>query len=220
MRIIAGEWRGRPLLVPGSGTRPTADRVRQILFDILGDRVVGTRVLDLYAGSGSLGLEALSRGAAAAVFVELSRPARVVLERNCAALGAAGRCRILGRPAVAALRSLEREGERFGLILADPPYGEEEAVRLLDHLGATQLRLLPGAGEVIVECGRRETVPQRFGRLERLRRRDIGDTSLHFFSVVPSPGRVTDSELAAAGGDSDRRTAATGGGFEDESGAS
>jgi 16S rRNA (guanine966-N2)-methyltransferase len=121
MRIIAGEWRGRPLETPtGHATRPTADRVREALFSMLTSRL-GTfedlRVADLFAGSGALGLEALSRGAAAATFVESSPDAAATIHRNGDKFGAMGRIQILGGSALA----LGRCGP-FDLIFADPPY--------------------------------------------------------------------------------------------------
>ncbi len=211
MRIVAGEWRGRRLLVPRSGTRPTADRARQILFDILGARTPGARVLDIYAGTGALGFEALSRGAVEAVFVESARRARTALEGNCAALGAESRCRVLPLPAGNALRTLVQGGERFGLILADPPYGEGEAAWILEQVAAVLPGLLEADGTMVVESDRRDPVPVRSGDLERLRRRDVGATTLHFFGIAPLSGSPpAHGETGAAGSDADQHEADTG----------
>lgn len=121
MRIIAGQFRGRPLQAPpGQSTRPTADRVREALFSMLASRLgslEGLRVADLYAGSGALGLEALSRGAAHATFVENDPKAQAAIKANAAKLGVSDKLRILGGSALALPRS-----EPFDLILADPPY--------------------------------------------------------------------------------------------------
>jgi 16S rRNA (guanine966-N2)-methyltransferase len=121
MRIIAGEWRGRKLVAPaGTSTRPTADRARETLFSMLASRLGsfdGLRVADLYAGSGALGLEALSRGAAHATFVENDRAALQAIDANIAALGAAARISMRAMSA-AALPSTEP----FDLVFADPPY--------------------------------------------------------------------------------------------------
>jgi len=122
MRIIAGEWRGRPIEAPpGNATRPTADRVRETLFSMLVSRL-GTfqdlRVADLFAGSGALGLEALSRGAAYATFVERDAAVAAALKRNAEKLDATGRAQILAGSALALPRT-----EPFDLIFADPPYG-------------------------------------------------------------------------------------------------
>jgi 16S rRNA (guanine966-N2)-methyltransferase len=121
MRIIAGEWRGRPIEAPpGQATRPTADRVRETLFSMLASRLGSfedLRVADLFAGSGALGLEALSRGAGSATFVENNSAAAKAIKRNAEALGASDRVQILGGSALALARS-----DPFDLILADPPY--------------------------------------------------------------------------------------------------
>lgn len=121
MRIIAGQFRGRPLQAPpGLGTRPTADRVREALFSMLASRLGSfedLRVADLYAGSGALGLEALSRGAAHATFVEPDATAQDAIKANAAKLGVEDRIRVLGGSALALPRS-----EPFDLIVADPPY--------------------------------------------------------------------------------------------------
>ena len=123
MRVVAGEFKGRRLAAPrGARTRPTADRVREALFSMLGD-VSGARVLDLYAGSGALGIEALSRGAESAVFVERDRAALAALERNLEATGARGEVR---RQDVA--RFLARPEGTFDLVFCDPPYDGAPAV--------------------------------------------------------------------------------------------
>ena len=123
LRIVAGAWGGRRLETPkGEGTRPTADRVREAVFSMLGD-VSGARVLDLYAGSGALGIEALSRGAESAVFVERDRAALTALQRNLEATGARGEVR---RQDVA--RFLARPEGTFDLVFCDPPYDGAPAI--------------------------------------------------------------------------------------------
>ena len=123
MRVVAGEFKGRRLVAPrGSRTRPTADRVREALFSMLGD-VSGARVLDLYAGSGALGIEALSRGAESAVFVERDRAALTALGRNLEATGARGEVR---RQDVS--RFLARPEGTFDLVFCDPPYDGAPAI--------------------------------------------------------------------------------------------
>jgi 16S rRNA (guanine966-N2)-methyltransferase len=130
MRIVAGEFGGRRLAVPkDSRVRPTADRVREAWMSILGGAVAGARVLDLYAGSGALGLEALSRGAASADFVELSAASLGALEANIRALGVNGRASVHRADA---LRYAERlPPAAFDLALADPPYTRDDAARLV-----------------------------------------------------------------------------------------
>jgi len=123
LRIIAGEARGRVLAAPkGLKTRPTQDRVRESLFSILMPRIPGARVLDLFAGSGALGLEALSRGAAHATFVDHSRAAQAAVRRNIEAVGVSGRAALLPCDWREALRRLRPEGARFTLVFLDPPY--------------------------------------------------------------------------------------------------
>ena len=147
MRIIAGTHRGRRLEAPrGSGTRPTSDRAREALFSMLGS-VEGARVLDLFAGSGALGLEALSRGAEAAVFVESERDAVRAIERNLAALHLEGT--IVRRDAVRALRDEVRRGRRYDLVLVDAPYEDWE--RLQGPLAELLPQVLAEDGVLVVE---------------------------------------------------------------------
>ena len=159
MRIVAGAWRGRALHAPpGHATRPTADRVRQALFDMLlhapwGGRglLEGARVLDAFAGTGALGLEALSRGAAFATFIEHDRAALAALRRNIADSGAEARCRVLAVDALHAPR-----GEACGLAFLDPPYGHDLVPRTVAHLRAAGW-IAPGT-LIVAEVGRDETL--------------------------------------------------------------
>jgi 16S rRNA (guanine966-N2)-methyltransferase len=160
MRIVAGAWRGRALAVPpGLTTRPTADRVRQALFDMLlhapwGGRasIEGAHVLDAFAGTGALGLEALSRGAAHATFVERDRAALAVLGANIAACRAADRCMVLAADVLTL-----PAGPACGLVFLDPPYGADLVPRAVTALRAAG-RLAPGA-LVVAETGRDEARP-------------------------------------------------------------
>jgi 16S rRNA (guanine966-N2)-methyltransferase len=126
MRVIAGTYRGRGLKAPrGESTRPTSDRVREALFSILGDRVRDARVLDLFAGSGALGLEALSRGAAHADLVERDRRAAAVARANAEALGLGPEeAAVLGMPARRALEDARGRGAAYDLVFLDPPYAD------------------------------------------------------------------------------------------------
>ncbi len=151
MRIIAGTHRGRRLAAPkGLRTRPTSDRVREAVFSIVGP-VDGARVLDVFAGSGAMGLEALSRGAAHAVFVESDRDASRVVEQNLATLGVSGT--VVRRDAVRALREESARGHRYGLVLVDAPYGDWDALqpRLAELLPA----VLEDDGLLVVETAAR-----------------------------------------------------------------
>jgi 16S rRNA (guanine966-N2)-methyltransferase len=136
MRVIAGEFGGRRLAsVRGPGLRPTADRVREALFSILGDAVKGARVLDLYAGTGALALEAISRGARSATCVERSAGALRALERNVRDLGLQSSVRIERADALSFARGLRGETDRFDLVFCDPPYAEGLAPILEDVVG-------------------------------------------------------------------------------------
>jgi 16S rRNA (guanine966-N2)-methyltransferase len=155
MRIIAGEWRGRVIeAAPGQSTRPTADRVRETLFSMLASRLGSfedLRVADLFAGSGALGFEALSRGAALATFVESDAKAAAIIRRNAEKLRAADRVRILGSSALALPRS-----EPFDLILADPPYAPGSGTAVTKAVADAEW--LARGGWMSVETSRRETL--------------------------------------------------------------
>jgi len=171
MRIVAGSLGGRRFAAPpGSATRPTSDRVREALFSVLGD-LDGARVLDLFAGSGALGMEALSRGAAHATFVERAKPALTVLNANLAALDlGADVAAVAARDALAFLRSASAAGDAYDLIFLDPPY--REAARLgreLDLVG-----VLASGGRVVAESDRRS--PLHLPQLPPTFERRYGDT--------------------------------------------
>lgn len=178
MRVVAGELRGRRLHPPaGTATRPTADRVREAVFSMLGDAVVGARVLDLYAGSGALGIEALSRGAATAEFVDSSRAAVAAVRRNLAELGLEAPVR--RRDALAQLADAAAAGRAYDLVFADPPYDSAGPA------GARLAELLPAVlhqGALIVtESNKRDPLLLPF-RL--LRERTYGDTRIAIHSNV------------------------------------
>lgn len=185
--MIAGSAGGRRLLAPrGQTTRPTSDRVKEALFNVLAPWLEGARVLDLFAGTGALAIEAVSRGAAAAVCVENDAQAWDALRRNVAALGFQGRVRLLRRDARRALRDLAAAGERFDLIVLDPPYGQGwiEAVLPLLLRGA----LLAPGGRIAAEHRRTETPPEQEAaggaRIQRVRRLDYGDTSISLYELL------------------------------------
>ncbi len=181
MRIIAGERKGTILFAPkGLGTRPTLSRVRESLFSILGARMVEARVLDLYAGAGSLGFEALSRGAAWCDFVENSRPALEALQRNAEKLRFNDRCAIHRTEALRWVRA-SPASPPYDLILLDPPYGRGDAAAALEEIG----RHLPMNADALVaaQAGAREAMPERAGRLVLTRREKYGETGLGFYEV-------------------------------------
>jgi 16S rRNA (guanine966-N2)-methyltransferase len=174
VRVIAGTLGGRRLRAPaGRAVRPTSEKVREALFSMLG-ALEGASVLDLFAGTGALGIEALSRGAGSVVFVERDPLALEALRANLQALELRGpAARVLPRDALDALRDARARGDAYDLILVDPPYGRAGALEreLQDLLPA----LLPPGGRVVVECDRRAPISLA---LEVQRERDYGDTSI------------------------------------------
>jgi 16S rRNA (guanine(966)-N(2))-methyltransferase RsmD len=175
VRIVAGTARGRRLAAPaGEGTRPTSDKVRGSIFNILGQFFEGGRVLDLYAGTGSLALEALSRGCAAATCVEASPGAVAVLLENAETCGFAERVTVVRRRVEAALPALLADS--FDLAFVDPPYSEGPGVAL-PSLG----RVLRTGATVVAEHDRRFTPPDRVGALIVVDRRTYGDTRISIY---------------------------------------
>ena len=178
MRVIAGTARGRPLVSPrGTTTRPITDRVKETLFGILGDRVIDARVLDLYAGSGAVGIEALSRGAASCEFVEHDRRAVAAIHENLERAGVAEHASVHAQDV---LRYLDRSREgQFGLVFVDPPYEERAILAPLERLVAG---LVPGA-VVVVKHHWRTPIPEAPG-IARWRERRFGETTLTFLAAT------------------------------------
>ena len=172
MRIVAGAFKGRRLRAPrGVRTRPTTDHVREALFSMLGD-VSGARVLDLFAGSGALGIEALSRGAAAAVFVERDPRAIATIRGNLEAVGAEGRVRRRPAPAYLASHAADQDAP-FDLVFVDPPY--DSAGRLGAPLSERLPRLLSAESRIVTESDKRTPLELR---LPLARERTYGDTRI------------------------------------------
>jgi 16S rRNA (guanine(966)-N(2))-methyltransferase RsmD len=186
MRVIAGSLKGRRLETPTwTGLRPTSDRLRETLFNMLAGRVPGARVLDAFAGTGALGIEALSRGAASAVFVERDVRAAALIERNAARCGVERRCAVIRADFV---RSLAERRERFGpeafdLVLLDPPYELPPEV-VLQGVHA----IVAPAGVVVLEHARRQPAPDVAGALVKTRDRRSGDSLLSFYAKAGDAG--------------------------------
>jgi 16S rRNA (guanine966-N2)-methyltransferase len=181
VRIVGGQLGGRVLRAPtGAATRPTSEKVREALFNILGRIVAleGAQVLDLFAGSGGLGIEALSRGAEHATFVDSARPALAVIRHNLRELGLEGRASVLPIDAIAAARQVPATPYR--VVFVDPPYASDLAVRavLALPLGA----LAPDAA-IVIEHDRRGAPPELLGSLLRTDQRHYGDTWLSFYNA-------------------------------------
>lgn len=194
MRVIAGSLRSRPLLAPaGIDTRPTADRLRETLFNVLTqgavDRVAGAAFLDLYAGSGAVGIEAISRGAASATFVEQGRAAQAVVEKNLANLGLRGSwIRVEKRSVERFLHGSTGKSGVYGVVFLDPPYDQAEEYALtLGTLGGECAELLARGAMVVAEHRRKQALEERYGKLERTRMLHQGDAALSFYEFADAP---------------------------------
>jgi 16S rRNA (guanine(966)-N(2))-methyltransferase RsmD len=181
VRVIAGALKGRTLATPDwEGLRPTSDRLRETLFNVLAPVIEGARVLDAYAGTGAVGIEALSRGAAHVTFVEEDRRALRLIETNLA------RCRVESRHAIirvgfaVAARQLT---EPFDLLFLDPPYG---AATLLQALEIAAPLVRPGA-LLVLEHARRDESPESVGNVSRMRKIESGDSALSFYRQTATP---------------------------------
>ena len=174
-RITAGEWRGRVVGTPtGTGIRPTRSMVRESLFNIVADRVAGARVLDLYAGAGTLGFEALSRGAATATFVDRDPAALRLVATTAERLRCGDRCRLVRASVIAWARRSGREIAAADLCFIDPPYREAELDRVLEILGLSPPAL------VVCEHHEKHRLPTRIGALAPVRAVRHGLTTLTF----------------------------------------
>jgi len=194
MRVVAGELRSRRLhTVAGRETRPTSDRARAGLFDWLGSCVDGARVLDLFAGTGALGIEALSRGASEAVFVERAPAARRVLQRNLDELGLQARARVVGADLSRGLRPLAAKLGVFGLVLADPPYDGLARARLLGD-EALACMLAPD-GVVVIERSARDAAGEPPSKLRLRGSKRYGETAFDWWECAADP--VATSEAFA-----------------------
>jgi len=184
MRVIAGKYRSRTLRsLKGQALRPTSDRLRETLFNILGPTVEGSMFVDLYAGTGAVGIEALSRGARAVTFVEQHAPATALIRRNLESLEIGGKAEILGVDVLRGLERLEARHLHAQFVFLDPPYaatGEYE--RVLEFLGDS-LIVAPD-GRVIAEHLRKRALPERIGELELTRVVEQGDTALSFYRLA------------------------------------
>ena len=179
MRILAGQYKGRTLKLP-RGLRSTSDKVRAAVFNIVADAIAGSRFLDVCAGSGAIGLEALSRGAASVTWIEQHKACCVILRENLRRMAGerpAQPCAILCHDALEGLRKLGRSGAQFDLIFLDPPYRDisllKKALQAISHHA-----ILPDTGWLIVEHERHCTVPQLVDTIEVVSQYPYGDTAL------------------------------------------
>jgi 16S rRNA (guanine966-N2)-methyltransferase len=186
VRVIAGTLGGRRLVAPkGRETRPTSDRVREALFMSL-EPWAGLRVVDLFAGSGALGIEAYSRGAARVDFVERRGAALDVLRRNLKTLELDDRAHVWARSLPQGLASLRGMLQSADVVLMDPPYGGEVARQCLVVLGGA--RALPEGARVVVEHHAKDELPSEVGFLRRVRARPYGETVVTVYTTIPPDG--------------------------------
>jgi 16S rRNA (guanine966-N2)-methyltransferase len=189
MRIIAGTFRSRQLKsLKGMELRPTSDKLRETLFNVLGELIAGSRFVDLFAGTGAVGIEALSRGAQEAIFVEKHPPAVALIKKNLESLEIHRDVRVLPLDALQALKRLNGElaaaSAHIDILFLDPPYAEEaQYANVLSFLG--DAKLLAENAVVIAEHQRSLDLPKSFGKLERVRVLRQGDAALSFFRYRP-----------------------------------
>jgi 16S rRNA (guanine(966)-N(2))-methyltransferase RsmD len=181
MRIISGTSKGRKLVTPKSQfLRPTSDRVKESIFNILREEMEGKVVLDLFAGTGNLGIEALSRGAKKAIFVEKGRQALRLIQRNLNQFGLEERSEIIPKDAIRAIGILKQRGESFDLILMDPPYEKGLIQRTLMKLNSYPIYHKDSI--LVIEHDRREPLPHIMNGWNLIRERRIGDTVISFLT--------------------------------------
>jgi 16S rRNA (guanine966-N2)-methyltransferase len=187
MRIISGSAKGRRLFtLAGRALRPTADRVKESIFNMLGPSVAGSAVLDLFAGTGNLGIEALSRGAQSAFFVDGSAPSIAIIRKNLVLCAMTARAEVLQDDAFRAIALLRRRRRTFDLLFADPPYEQGFVEKTLKALAVHDI----GHGDmlVIIEHTRREPLPDPLDSWMLLRQRKTGDTVVSFLKKGPHTG--------------------------------
>ncbi len=180
MRITGGSLRGRLINVPkGTSIRPTLDKVRQAIFNILGDRIIGSAALDLYSGSGSLGLEALSRGAKSVHFAEKSKICIEKIRDNLTALNLNAHAVVRRADAMDIITELDRTGEKFDIIFLDPPYYKDLAKKTLINI--SHCDILSPDNVVVVEHHKMDSIPEKIESLELRDERRYGDTVVRFY---------------------------------------
>lgn len=192
MRVIAGEFRSRPLIAPkGLDTRPTSDRLRETLFNVLAPRITGSIFLDLYSGSGAVGIEAISRGANQVIFVEKAQPALRVIRANLVSLGIRGGYSLEAHSADAAIKRLAASNQTVNIAFLDPPYADaSEYESTLTLLGSECSQLLAPGAIVIAEHLKKLDLIEAYSGLTRYRILKQGDSALSFYSVLRTSPRT------------------------------
>jgi 16S rRNA (guanine(966)-N(2))-methyltransferase RsmD len=187
MRVIAGEFRSRRLETPrGMATRPTSDKLRETLFNVLGASIAGAKFVDLYAGSGAVGIEGISRGAEFVWFAEKAPPAVAAIRANLRVLKVAGGYALEDRSVTKLLESLvKRARAEVDVVFLDPPYeAAEEYKRTMEFLAGHAAEMLAEDAVVIAEHARKQALAERYGELKRVRVLEQGDAALSFYKRV------------------------------------
>jgi len=183
MRIITGKYKGRVIKAP-QGIRPTEERVRKAFFDIMGD-ISGLSFLELFAGSGAMGFEALSQGASTVLFVEKNRQAVKAIEDNLQALRIANQAELIAADVLEILPVIAKKGCKFDLIFLDPPYYEGMAEKTLQRLA--EYDILQNSGYLIVQHFRKDPIPKQTGGFVVFKQSKYGSTMLSFFRMEGNP---------------------------------
>ncbi|MEC0127908.1 16S rRNA (guanine(966)-N(2))-methyltransferase RsmD [Paenibacillus pabuli] len=185
MRVVSGSAKGRPLkAVPGTGTRPTTDKVKEALFSMIGPYFEGGTALDLFAGSGGLGIEALSRGMDKAVFVDLESKSIEVIRANLKATKLEDQAAIYRNDASRALKALAKRSTQFDLVFLDPPYRMKNGDELM--LTMHELDLLEPEATIVLEYESKYSYPEQFGPFEQTRKALYGETAVSIYHYAPA----------------------------------
>lgn len=185
MRVISGTAKGRPLKsVPGISTRPTTDKVKEAIFSVVGPYFNGGKVLDLFAGSGALGIEALSRGMDEGIFIDLDRTSVQIIRHNLAACGFIDRAEVYRNDAVKALKQLAKREMRFDLLFLDPPYrikNMDELLQQVDELG-----LMAEQATIVIEHDSGHHYPEWINDFQQIRHAEYGETGITYYTYTKS----------------------------------
>ncbi|MFS0856933.1 16S rRNA (guanine(966)-N(2))-methyltransferase RsmD [Paenibacillus taichungensis] len=197
MRVVSGSAKGRPLkAVPGTGTRPTTDKVKEALFSMIGPYFEGGTALDLFAGSGGLGIEALSRGMDKAVFVDLESKSIEVIRANLKATKLEDQAAIYRNDASRALKALAKRSTQFDLVFLDPPYRMKNGDELM--LTMHELDLLKPEATIVLEYESKYSYPEQFGPFEQTRKALYGETAVSIYYYAPAATTTEDGEPSTA----------------------